>query len=307
MKPTIRILIALGVLFCAGPARADWMNLTGAETAPNIAEIYIEDDRVRLLLEVYVGDLKIFHDLVPDDWLTDADGARPAAALRLRRFATETFRVVTETGTVLPAELKLAEARRRQDRFSPFAGSINPTTRQRVPAAPADKRVLYAEIHYRFTEPPKTLTFMPPLDKQNAAAANIGFIAYHQAVPVIDFRYLSAAATVTLDWDDPWYSKFANPALKRHHKSALMSFLYVEPGEVRHEVLSRVRDLEEWLDLKLRGSSHIEADEWDGLMARVGAFLLTRNPVLIDGRAVRPTLARANFVTVGQSNGRTFT
>jgi len=302
MKNPLWLFCVLALLLCAGPdgpARADWMNLTGAETAPNIAEIYVEDDRVRLALEIYVGDLAAFQDLVPDDWLPDTDATRPALAERLRRFATETFRIVTETGTVLPAELTLAEARQRKDRFSPFAGMINPTTRQRVPEPPADKRVLYVEIAYPFAAAPKTLTFMPPGDRAGVAQVNIGFILYHKSVPVIDFRYLSGPATVNLDWDDPWYSRFDNPTLKRHHKSALMSFLYVEPGEVRHEVLTRVRDLEEWMDLGLRREGRIDADEWDGLMARVGAFLLTRNQVLIDGRAVAPTVARTNFVSVG--------
>ncbi|MEE8504779.1 MAG: hypothetical protein V3S40_01015, partial [Kiloniellales bacterium] len=162
-----------------------------------------------------------------------------------------------------------------------------------------DKRVLYAEIEYPFAEPPKTLTIIPPLDEQGVAAVNTGFIAYHKGVPVIDFRYLSAPATVNLDWEDPWYSRFDNPSLKRHHKSALMSFLYVEPYQVRHEVLTRIKDLEEWMDLGLRGDDSIEPDEWDGLMARVGAFLLTRNPVAIDGSPAEPALARANFVSVG--------
>ncbi len=31
-------------------ARADWMNLTGAETAPNIAEIRVLEDRVNVRL-----------------------------------------------------------------------------------------------------------------------------------------------------------------------------------------------------------------------------------------------------------------
>ncbi len=33
-------------------AHADWINLTGAETSPNIAEIYVLDDHVKLVLEV---------------------------------------------------------------------------------------------------------------------------------------------------------------------------------------------------------------------------------------------------------------
>ena len=36
------------------------INLTGAETASNIAEITVFDDRVEVALEVYVGDLKTF-------------------------------------------------------------------------------------------------------------------------------------------------------------------------------------------------------------------------------------------------------
>ena len=297
-----RLFVSLSFLLCLGldnPARADWMNLTGAETAPNIAEIYVENDRVKLVLEIYIGDLDTFHDLIPDDWLKDAEVNRPPLAERLRRFSSKTFRFVTDSGATLPAELKLAEPRMRKDRYSPFAGMINPITRQRVPESPQDKRVLYAEIEYPFAEPPKTLTIIPPLDEQGVAAVNTGFIAYHKGVPVIDFRYLSAPATVNLDWEDPWYSRFDNPSLKRHHKSALMSFLYVEPYQVRHEVLTRIKDLEEWMDLGLRGDDSIEPDEWDGLMARVGAFLLTRNPVAIDGSPAEPALARANFVSVG--------
>ena len=41
-------------------AHADWINLTGAETSPNIAEIYVMDDHVRVVLEAYVDDLDVF-------------------------------------------------------------------------------------------------------------------------------------------------------------------------------------------------------------------------------------------------------
>jgi len=51
------------------PALADWINLTGAQSAPNIAEIYVQDDHVRLVLEIYVGDLDKFLDLLPDNFL----------------------------------------------------------------------------------------------------------------------------------------------------------------------------------------------------------------------------------------------
>ncbi len=293
-----RAFFLLGMLGIATPANADWINLTGAETAPNIAEIYVLDDQVRLVLEVAVGDLDTFEALVPDDWLNDPDIKRPPLSERLRQFSMETFQVLTDRGERLLAEVVLIEPRLRTDRQSPFAGMINPYTRQRVPEAPADKRVLYAEIAYPFSEQPAALTFVPPQDEEGRAAVTLGFITYHKSVPVIDFRYLGAPATLNLDWADPWYSKFNNPNLKRHHKSALMSFLYVEPYEVRHEILTRVKDLEAWMDLGLRGDEYIEVDELEPLKQRIGDFLLTKNPVLVDGKALKPILDRTNYVKV---------
>ncbi len=293
-----RALLVLA-LSAVSPARGDWINLTGAETAPNIAEITVFDDRVEVALEVYVGDLKVFEDLIPDDWLKDLKVDRPPPADRLKRFAERGLRFVTDKGEPLQAELRLAEPRLRKDRFSPFAGMVNPYTRLKAPEAPADKRVLYAELVYPFRETaPKTLTMSPPLDSEGRAEVSIGFIVYHKAVPVIDFRYLSGPSTLTLD-ADPWYSKFDNPNLSRHHKDALMSFLYVEPYEVRHEILTRVKDLVQWMDLGLRGDRYIETDELEPLKQRIGEFLLTKNPVTVDGKSVRPILDRTNYVSLG--------
>ena len=292
---SLLLLLALGI---APGARADWMNLTGAETAPNIAEITVLDDRVRIALEVYIGDLATFEALLPDDWLKKDVAARPPSAERLKRFSAETFQVVTGDGTKLQADLRLAEPRLRKDRASPFAGMINPMTRRRVPGAPKDKRVLYAELEYPFKGKPETLTFIPPRDEKGITAVTIGFIAYHKAVPIIDFRYLSGAAKVNLDWADPWYTKFDNPNLKRHHKSALMSFLYVAPREVRHEVLTRVRDLQEWTDLGLTGGATIEPDQQAALKDRVRAFFVARNPLKVDGVLSEPASSRAEFLSI---------
>ena len=59
-------------------ARTDWINLTGAETAPTIAEIYVLDDHVKVVLEIYIRDLTIFDDLVPDDWGNALQTKRPS-------------------------------------------------------------------------------------------------------------------------------------------------------------------------------------------------------------------------------------
>ena len=295
----IRIcLLVASLLAVTATTRADWMNLTGAETAQNIAEVYVLEDHVRVVLEVYLGDLVHFEALVPDQWLEERNIQRPPLTERLRRFSDTGLQFITGSGEKLQAQVKLVEPRLRVDRNSPFAGMINPSTRRVVPDAPADKRVLYAELIYPFSEKPQQLTMVPPLDDNGRALVSIGFIVYHKAVPVIDFRYLGAPSRLMLNWDDPWYSRFENPNLKRHHKSALMSFLYVEPYEVRHEILTRVRDLETWMDLGLRGDEYIEINELEPLKQRIGSFLLGRNPVFIDGEARKPILDRSNYVKV---------
>jgi len=62
----LRFFLLVSLFSCSLISRADWINLTGSETAPNIAEIYVLDDYVRVQLEVYVGDLEKFEELLPD-------------------------------------------------------------------------------------------------------------------------------------------------------------------------------------------------------------------------------------------------
>jgi hypothetical protein len=293
----IRIVFVLSLfLTLSVPARADWVNLSGAENARNIAEIYIENDHVRLVLEVYVGDLGTFIDLIPDDMLKDGGAGLPPVTDRLRNFSNETFQFVTGDGRKLLAKLKLVEPRMRIERPSPFAGMINPVTGRPVPGPPDDKRVLYAELVYPFSGRPETLTIIPPLGGRGMAAASIGFIAYHRGVPVVDFRFLSEPAHLTLDWDDPWYSSFEAKSLKRWQQSGVKSFLYIEPYEVRHEILVRVKDLSAWMDLDIRGEEFIEVDELELLKKRAGEFFLGRENVTIDGKRLRPILDRTSFI-----------
>ena len=280
---------------CA-PAQADWINLTGAESAPNVAEITVLDDRVRVELEIFVGDITIFADLIPGHWYKGDRTPKDSDEIRLRRFAETGLRVAAD-GTALPMRLVAIERRLRKERYAPFAGMINPATRRKVPGPPADKRVVHATLDYPFAEKPKSVTLRPPVDADGQTRATIGFIAYHKVVPVIDFRYLAKQATLNLDWQDPWYSAFDNPNLKRHHKDALMSFLYIEPYEVRHELLVRVNDLKSMIDFKLRDPLFIDADEAAAVKRQVADFLTTRNPVRIDSAPAKPALDRIDFVT----------
>jgi hypothetical protein len=283
-----------------GGALADFISLSGAENAENVAEIYILEDRVRLQLEVFVRHLDIFRPLVPETMYADPSKAAPLRE-REAQFAEKVFRVVDENGDALAVRFALVEPRQRIDRRSPFVGMIDPRTRRVIPGPPDDKRVLYAEVEYLFEgRRPKTLNFVPPLDENGVAQVSIGFIAYHQTVPIIDFRYLGKTAKLELDWNDPWYSGFDNPNLIRHNRSAIASFLYVEPFEVRHEMLVRVRDMSEFVDVGIDDLSEIPAAEAASVKNKIADFLVAHNTVSIDGQARPPIVDRVDFVVAAQ-------
>ena len=277
-------------------ANADWINLSGAENSRNIAEIYVNEDHVKLKLEIFIDDLKIFHDLVPDQLLISPQSDRTSQHERLTRFAQETFQILDDGGVRLPARLNIAEPRLRIKRPSPLVGMINPYTRQPIPGPPKDKRVLYAELIYPFQERPSSLTFIPPTDKNGFPIASIGFVCFHQGVTVVDFRMLGGRSTLSLNWEDPWYSSFDKKQYQRRLQSGIRTYLYIEPYEVRHEILVRIKDMMSWIDFELRGDEFIEEDEFDPVRQKVASFFLDREKVFIDGQRLKPILDRTAYV-----------
>jgi hypothetical protein len=184
----------------------------------------------------------------------------------------------------------------RTERPSPFAGMINPYTRRPIPGPPDDKRVLYAELVYPFTGKPQSLTFIQPHDEKGLPLASIGFLCYHKGVPVVDFRLLSDENIVNLDWEDPWYSAFTKKQLKRTLQSGVRTYLYIEPYEVRHEILVRVKDMMAWMEFDLQGNEFIEADEFNPVREQVAQFFMKRENVLIYGKKLKPILDKTAYV-----------
>ena len=159
-------------------------------------------------------------------------------------------------------------------------------------------RVIFAEIIYK-TEKPERVSITPPIIEDYVGTlANIGFVTYHKGLPVNDLRYLTKEEVVHLDWSDPWYSKFESRNIVRHHKNSLMSFLYVDPYEIRHEMLVRLKDLEDWIDLDYHIDDDISAAELDSIKKLVADFLITKNKLTADGIAIPPILDKVHFVEV---------
>ena len=106
MKKTSFFIIAFLIFLCCivpTAANADWINLSGAENAPNIAEIHIHDDHVKIELEIFVDDMVTFDRLIPDAFFKGTSIKRPPLANRLRLFSDQDFQIITDKGQKLQA------------------------------------------------------------------------------------------------------------------------------------------------------------------------------------------------------------
>ncbi len=258
-------------------------------TASTIAEVFVEDDHVRLELEIGVADLGAFTNLLPDE-LYERMGKDPEPfARRLPRFFQEDFLIRPEGSAPLVGRIEEMEARPRVQR--------DDVTGAPLPVADEENAefVVFARIRYPLKGRPSWMSVGLPASKAGPSAS-IGFVLYHRGLPVNDFRYLGREETVRFDWDDPWFSKFDNRNLRRQYDVPISAYLYVEPYEVRKEIVVRPRDLQAWVDLGLEGKDVITVAEQPEIKRRVVEFLAEKNPVTIDGQPAEGRLDRVHFI-----------
>lgn len=288
-RPKALILVLLILGLSTTRLQADLISLIRADQCETIIEVYVEENKLRAVLEIGEEDLNKFFPWLPENLTLDA--YTQLSPEDLERFSKEIFSIQAD-GRLVLAELSSINAAPRTYRSSLYTGKLD-TLNTKI-----SKRVLAMELTYK-VKSPKNLIFSPPLyEGQKTTRANIGFIAYHNRLPVNDLRYLSQREKLSLNWDDPWYSEFENINLRRHHQNSMMSFLYMESFEVRHEILVRIKDLDPWLDLGYQTNDQIKKEDLDRILDSVSSFLIRHNPVVIDGKALQANLDKARYVQV---------
>jgi len=282
------LLLTLTFLLFYTPAKADFISWIRADQCETIIEVYIEDGQIRVTYEIGLLDWKYFKEIIPDELLNE-EIRKLIKSKGKNYFYTDVF-TLNADGKNLIGKIVKQEVIPRKYRASLYTGVIDENST-------LSKQVLFTEIVYTLTKSPKKVVITPPIEEgMRNTRANIGFVTYHKKIPVNDLRYLSQKESLNLNWEDPWYSRFNNINLRRHHQSSLMSFLYVDPYEVRHEVLMRVKDLEEWMDLGYELDDYIEVEELDDLKNKIADFLMKRNIVTIDGKVGKPIIDKIHFV-----------
>ena len=273
------------VLWHAAPASADAIMRSQAMFADTIAEYFVEDDHVRLELEIGSNDVAAFRNLLPDALYERLEFGVESLENRLPVFVSEDMPVFVGEHKLVGKVTKIGPATR------PLRDQI---TGEALPT-PEDEAVIVirATIIYQFDQIPQSLTLVAP---QKTGSANIGFVLYHKGVAVNDYRYLTTGNTVNLDWQDAWYSAFPERGMRRQYYSPMTGFIYVEPYEVRKEIIVRPADIQRYVDLGLEGETIITAERQAEIKEKVVAFLAGHFPVTIDGKPVEGTVDRVNFL-----------
>ncbi|MFW2389207.1 MAG: hypothetical protein ACN4G0_12775 [Polyangiales bacterium] len=271
----------LAVLVLApGVAMADAIMVTRAMTATTIAEIFVEDDAVTVELEIGEDELGAFSRLVDT---AEASPSLPAV------IPPDAELSIVADGRALAGSIVETERRKRVDRDEVSGEPVPSDT---------EEGVLFLVLRYPLNRRPQTLVAGPPM-KDNYVGADIGFVLYHRGIAINDFRYLSAKDPVLLDWDDPFYSRFARRSMNRKFNSPMNVFVYVEPFEVRKEFVVRPLDLARFTELDIEPNEPIEAERRAEFLSDVAGFLAERAPVVIDGKRSKPILDRIHFLKRG--------
>jgi hypothetical protein len=280
-SPRRWLVALLGLLPVA--AGADAIIRIQAMMATTIAEFYVEEEEVRLELEIGLPDFGPFRSLLPDALHARLGFGETPYAERLERFLTREFRVIAD-GEPLPGRLTAigpAERVRRDE-----------ITGEPLPLTGDPETVINASFRWALAGQPARLELALALP----ADAAVGYVLYHEGIAVNDFRYLTASQVLNLDWDDPWYSAFDRRTLRRQYDAPMAGFIYVEPYEVRKEIIVRPRDVQRYVDLGLEGRDTIPVEMQAEIRQKVIEFLEQHQPVTIDGRPAEPAAARADFL-----------
>ncbi|MGD8977338.1 MAG: hypothetical protein PVG91_07010 [Gammaproteobacteria bacterium] len=264
-------------------ASADAIIRTQAMFASTIAEIQVEEEAIRLDLEIGLQDLSAFRSLLPDEIHRRMEFGETPFAARVERFLDQEFRIVVDGKPLSGRLLGIAPAERvRRDDI----------TGEPLPAGDEPETVVNAAFLWPLAARPAQLDFQLALP----ASASVGFVVYHETIAVNDFRFMAASQPLNLDWNDPWYSAFASRGLRRQYYAPMMGFIYVEPYEVRKEIIARPKDLQRYVDLGLAGRDTIPVEIQPEVRRKVIEFLSQHHPMTIDGELAEPAAVRADFL-----------
>ena len=261
------------------------------------AQAFVTASRVRMRIQLFAEDLYLFQELEPNDQdVIDADQLQ----LGLDKhgdFLLDKVQILDAAGKPLPADVTDVQ---------PFD-----IPSEGIPVAELMLFSATYQLEFEYKQPPEFLTFQQNISDENFIFPSEMKITIHQAgtdVTVRDSLKPGTSKTIRFDWTDShptddasetewnaWFEKQREATLGITSYSSVYSFIYVEPAEVRHEVLIPLATLKQIRPLQHADPAFITVAEQAGVRKQIEDWLGSNNPAMINGQMVPPEFTRIDF------------
>ena len=263
-----------------------------------VADIY--PDHLQVELRILVEDLVLYHQLKADGEQTVSREDLMTASELHRSFLKQYFRVFLKDGEPLPGEITEVDL------------SEIPETGVRL------DQVMEVGVYYYFHLPmeqqPDYLTFTQQFGGSDAPVPSVMDLILLQKGARLDFPVQigpRSPHSIALDWENPprndrTYWKERREWMKQRRKallgvtsySATYAYLYLEPREIRFEILVPLLTLETWLPLQREEADYLSVAEQDAMEKALPGFLQEVCQTHIDGMEITAQLDRLDFFTL---------
>ena len=286
-----RLSFCLSLALLAGPAFAEHpISITQASA-------YVQREKATVVIDLFLEDLFLFHNLQ-----ANSNNRLEKAVIQSGIEQHKTF--LLERFQVLDAE------------SNPLKGHVVDVKSFEMPAdgVPLGDLMSYSltyTFEYPIETPPKFLTFVQRLVDPSLGIPAEMTLRVKQTGATGDRVWSITSGkpeVVDFDWDLPppgdeaskaeweaWMEKKREAALGITSYSSVYSFLYIEDGEVRHEILIPLLTLEASVLIPRDDDSMVDLEEQADAKEQIGAFFSAVNPITIDQVEIVPEVMRIDF------------
>lgn len=267
------------------------------------ASVFITRTKAIVRIQMFAEDLVLFQGLEPND----QDRLMPDDLRRgledHKAFLLEKFSIRDASGELLKGQIT---------DLKPFEIPENG-----IPSNEMMQHSATYELEYSFTAPPEFLTFQQDIADANFIIPSEMSLTVHQSGTGLNFteRLMpGGSTTVRFDWNqtlsedasdaewETWFEKQREATLGITSYSSLYSFIYIDPTEIRHEILVPLATLKTILPVKHNDPAFVEVEEQEAIRTQIRDWLKSENPVMINGSRVLPEFTRIDFYSLNLSD-----
>lgn len=267
------------------------------------ASAFVTRTKAIVRIQMFAEDLVLFQGLEPNDQdRIMPDDLRKGLEAH-KAFLLEKFSIRDASGELLKGQIT---------DLKPFEIPENG-----IPSNEMMQHSATYELEYSFTTPPEFLTFQQDIADPNFIIPSEMSLTVHQSGTGLNMseRLMPGGSTsIRFDWNqtlsedasdtewETWFEKQREATLGITSYSSVYSFIYIDPTEIRHEILIPLATLKTILPVKHNDPAFVEIEEQEAIRTLIRDWLKSENPVVINGAKVLPEFTRIDFYSLNLSD-----